>query len=178
MRLYALYGVRALDAALHAQDRAAQEMRPCRPEAVQGPGIMIAGTLLPPSSLAKASRLKFWHQRASCHLGCLSAVDSAAKKLWVSCNTKHLSDRYPAEGVIDYAMEANCDLIVMASHGRRGIKRLSMGRQAIDVLTHSSVPVLICRPRNNCGRPEDRRYSSPKLCKFFAISRESGRCLA
>jgi nucleotide-binding universal stress UspA family protein len=76
---------------------------------------------------------------------CLTAVDSAAKKLGVACNTKHLSDQYPAEGIIAYAKDKNCDLIVMASHGRRGIRRLLVGSQAIDVLTHSSVPVLICR---------------------------------
>ena len=76
---------------------------------------------------------------------CLSAVDSAAKKLGVSCDTKHLSDRYPAEAIIDYAKDKNCDLIVMASHGRRGIRRLLVGSQALDVLTHSSVSVLICR---------------------------------
>ena len=76
---------------------------------------------------------------------CLSAVDSAALKLGVSCDTKHLSDRYPAEAIIDYAKDKNCDLIVMASHGRRGIRRLLLGSQALDVLTHSSVSVLICR---------------------------------
>ena len=76
---------------------------------------------------------------------CLAAVDSAAKKLGVSCDTKHLSDQYPAEGIIAYAKEKNCDLIVMASHGRRGLRRLLLGSQAIDVLTYSSVPVLICR---------------------------------
>ncbi len=76
---------------------------------------------------------------------CLTAVDSAANKLGIPCDTKHLSDQYPAEGIIAYAKENNCDLIVMASHGRRGISRLLLGSQAIDVLTHSSVPVLICR---------------------------------
>jgi nucleotide-binding universal stress UspA family protein len=75
----------------------------------------------------------------------LAEADSAAKKLGVTCDTKHLSDQYPAEGIIAYAKDKNCDLIVMASHGRRGISRLLMGSQAIDVLTHSSVPVLICR---------------------------------
>jgi nucleotide-binding universal stress UspA family protein len=75
----------------------------------------------------------------------LTAVHSAAKNLGVFCDTKHLSDRYPAEGIIDYAKDANCDLIVMASHGRRGLSRLLLGSEAIDVLTHSSVPVLICR---------------------------------
>ena len=76
---------------------------------------------------------------------CLAAVDSAAMKLGVSCDTKHLSDQYPAEGIIAYAKEKNCDLIVMASHGRRGLRRLLLGSQAIEVLTCSSVPVLICR---------------------------------
>jgi nucleotide-binding universal stress UspA family protein len=38
-----------------------------------------------------------------------------------------------------------CDLIVMASHGRRGLAQLLLGNQARNVVAHSSIPVLICR---------------------------------
>ena len=50
-----------------------------------------------------------------------------------------------AEGIVAAAAEKGCDLIVMASHGRRGIGRLLLGSQANEVLTHSKVPTLIVR---------------------------------
>jgi nucleotide-binding universal stress UspA family protein len=48
-------------------------------------------------------------------------------------------------GILDTAKKADCDLIVMASHGRRGLGRILLGSEAVKVLTHSTVPVLICR---------------------------------
>jgi nucleotide-binding universal stress UspA family protein len=50
-----------------------------------------------------------------------------------------------AEAVIASAKKNKCDLIVMASHGRRGLKRLLLGSETSNVLTHSSVPVLVLR---------------------------------
>lgn len=50
-----------------------------------------------------------------------------------------------AEGVILAAKKHGCDLIVMASHGRKGIGRLLLGSETLDVLTHSHIPVLVLR---------------------------------
>ena len=50
-----------------------------------------------------------------------------------------------AEAVIAAAKKHKCDLIVMASHGRKGLKRILLGSEALAVLTHSEVPVLILR---------------------------------
>ena len=50
-----------------------------------------------------------------------------------------------AEGILQAAKTRGCDLIVLASHGRRGFERALLGSQASRVLTHSSVPVLICK---------------------------------
>ncbi|HQQ70243.1 MAG TPA: universal stress protein [Alicycliphilus sp.] len=50
-----------------------------------------------------------------------------------------------AEAVIATAKKHNCDLIVMASHGRKGIKRLLLGSETQHVLTHSHIPVLVLR---------------------------------
>lgn len=50
-----------------------------------------------------------------------------------------------AEAVIAAVHKHNCDLIVMASHGRKGIKRLLLGSETQHVLTHSHVPVLVLR---------------------------------
>lgn len=50
-----------------------------------------------------------------------------------------------AESVISAAKKHKCDLIVMASHGRKGIKRILLGSETQHVLTHSSLPVLVLR---------------------------------
>jgi nucleotide-binding universal stress UspA family protein len=57
----------------------------------------------------------------------------------------YIKDQYAAEGIVEAANTRNCDLIVMASHGRRGFARFLMGSQALRVLMHSSVPVLVYR---------------------------------
>lgn len=75
----------------------------------------------------------------------LSGVRDIAASAGVACDTAHIKDQFPAEGIVDAAKRLDCDLIVMASHGRRGVARLLLGSQANRVLTHSSVPVLIYR---------------------------------
>ena len=63
----------------------------------------------------------------------------------VACNRVYVKDQHPAEGIVATAKDKGCDLIVMASHGRRGVARLLLGSQAYEVLTHCSVPALIVR---------------------------------
>ena len=74
----------------------------------------------------------------------LSAVEEAAKKQGVACETVHVND-FPAEAITGTVKAKGCDLIVMASHGRRGLARVLLGSQAAAVLTQSTVPVLVCR---------------------------------
>lgn len=74
----------------------------------------------------------------------LADVAAQAQKVGVVCDTVHVTE-FPAEGIILTAKDKGCDLIVMASHGRRGLSRVLLGSQAVRVLTHSTVPVLICR---------------------------------
>jgi nucleotide-binding universal stress UspA family protein len=75
----------------------------------------------------------------------LSGVNKLARKADIACATVHAKDQYPAEGILQTADKNACDLIVMASHGRRGLGRLLLGSVAAKVLTHSKLPVLICR---------------------------------
>lgn len=75
----------------------------------------------------------------------LATVAEAAKAGGVECATVHMPDRFPAEAIVDCAKDKGCDLIVMASHGRRGISKLLLGSETTRVLTHSSMPVLVCR---------------------------------
>jgi nucleotide-binding universal stress UspA family protein len=74
----------------------------------------------------------------------LADVAARAQELGVPCETVHVTE-FPAEGIILTAKDKGCDLIVMASHGRRGLSRVLLGSQAVRVLTHATVPVLICR---------------------------------
>jgi len=74
----------------------------------------------------------------------LGAASAAAQKLEVACETVHVND-FPAEGIIETAKAKGCDLIVMASHGRRGLARVLLGSQATRVVALSTLPVLICR---------------------------------
>jgi nucleotide-binding universal stress UspA family protein len=75
----------------------------------------------------------------------LAPIRDLAAKLGVACNTVHLADQYPAEGILEQAKAKGCDLIVMASHGRRGLAKLVLGSQATRVLAYSTIPVLICK---------------------------------
>ena len=63
----------------------------------------------------------------------------------VRFDTVHAKNQHPAEGILTAAKDKDCDLIVMASHGRRGLTRMLLGSQANRVVTHSALPVLICR---------------------------------
>jgi nucleotide-binding universal stress UspA family protein len=75
----------------------------------------------------------------------LDGVQQAAVRLGVTCDAVHVKDQYAAEAIVEEAKTRACDLIVMASHGRRGIVKFVLGSQATRVLAHSSIPLLICR---------------------------------
>lgn len=74
----------------------------------------------------------------------LGIVADAARTAGVACETIHLEDEFPYKGIIETAKAKDCDLIVMASHGRRGIAAVVLGSQTVKVLTHSAIPVLVC----------------------------------
>jgi len=75
----------------------------------------------------------------------LAPIREAAVTKGVACDTVHAKDQYPADAIVETAKAKACDLIVMASHGRRGLTKVLMGSQTTRVLTHSSIPVLVCR---------------------------------
>jgi nucleotide-binding universal stress UspA family protein len=75
----------------------------------------------------------------------LADVAMAAKADGVPCETLHVKERMPAEGILQAAAAERADLIVMASLGRTGLARLLLGSQASEVVHKSTVPVLIVR---------------------------------
>jgi nucleotide-binding universal stress UspA family protein len=75
----------------------------------------------------------------------LADVQTAADQAGVPCRTRHVVDDDPYDAIIAAARDDGCDLIVMASHGRRGLKGLLLGSETQKVLVHSTIPVLVHR---------------------------------
>ncbi|HKM70609.1 MAG TPA: universal stress protein [Stellaceae bacterium] len=63
----------------------------------------------------------------------------------VVCETRHVEHDHVYQAIIDTATSEGCDLILMASHGRRGVSAIILGSETIKVLTHSKIPVLVYR---------------------------------
>lgn len=75
----------------------------------------------------------------------LDQVKAACAAAGVECLAAAVEAAHPWESIIDFGKDQGADLIVMASHGRKGIKRLLLGSETQHVLTHSHIPVLVLR---------------------------------
>ena len=75
----------------------------------------------------------------------LAVVQDAAKEAGVPCATAHEVSFSPWEGIVKAAEENGCDLIFMASHGRRGLASMLLGSETNRGLTHTKIPVLVYR---------------------------------
>ena len=73
----------------------------------------------------------------------LSAV--AMQTAGIACETSQVEHEQPYQAIINTADSKGCDLIVMASHGRRGISAIVLGSETVKVLTHCKIPVLVYR---------------------------------
>lgn len=86
----------------------------------------------------------------------LSKAEAIAASAGVSYNKIHVEADQPYLAIIRAAEEHRCDLIVMASHGRRGVSALVLGSETVKVLTHSAIPVLVCRLKMEATMPSHR----------------------
>ena len=75
----------------------------------------------------------------------LGVVSDAAKLAGVISETLHVEHEQIYQAIIEAAEARRCDLIVMASHGRRGVSAVVLGSETVKVLTHSTIPVLVYR---------------------------------
>ena len=75
----------------------------------------------------------------------VQAVSELCAAADVPCQAHTVEALHPWEAIIDHAKRMECDLLVMASHGRRGVSALLLGSETQKVLTHSKVPVLVVR---------------------------------
>ncbi len=83
--------------------------------------------------------------RADISQAIVDRVTASASAAGVKATAITEKSNFVADTVIDVARRQNCDLIVMASHGRRGLARVLLGSETQHVLTHSHIPVLVLR---------------------------------
>lgn len=76
----------------------------------------------------------------------LGVVAEIAKKAGVACDTVHVREEQPWHGILTAAKDNAADMIVMASHGRRGLSGLLIGSETQKVVTNSTIPVLVYKP--------------------------------
>ncbi len=98
------------------------------------------GISIPASAVAKTE--KKWAEAGQ---AVVEAVKAAAERKGITASAVTSNSDLIAESIIAVARKHKCDLIVMASHGRRGLKRLLLGSETTHVLTHSHVRVLVLR---------------------------------
>lgn len=75
----------------------------------------------------------------------LEAVKAEALAAGVSCECVSVLSDLPYDAIIRQAKKSKCDLIMMASHGRKGLSSILLGSETAKVLTHSTIPVLVVR---------------------------------
>lgn len=98
------------------------------------------GALIDPTTPEKYAELA--EQQAAEYLG---EVQKLCAEAGVDCGTVSATSDVPYEAIIAAAESAGCDLIFMASHGRRGFSGFLLGSETNKVLTHSKIPVLVYR---------------------------------
>ena len=122
------HGMKAKVTALHVIPR---YMPPMAEEAA------LAYTLYSPQDYKKST------EKAA--LAMLDRARAAIESGKVKCDTAFVTDDQPWNAIVKAAKSKKCDLIVMASHGRRGLAGILLGSETTKVLTHSKTPVLVCR---------------------------------
>ena len=73
----------------------------------------------------------------------LAVIERAAHEAGVTCDTVYVNANHAYEAIIQTAQAKECDCIVMASHGRKGVQGLLIGSETTKVLTHTKLPVLV-----------------------------------
>jgi nucleotide-binding universal stress UspA family protein len=97
---------------------------------------------VPPELLSPREHAAAVKRTAARYLG---AVKQVARVARVPCSVRYVMAAHPYDEIVKEARRRRCDLIAIASHGRRGISRLLLGSETSKVLAHSGIPVLVCR---------------------------------
>jgi nucleotide-binding universal stress UspA family protein len=86
----------------------------------------------------------------------LDVAKNIAATAGVPCDLVHFEHEQPYQAIIDTAQNRGCDAIQMASHGRRGVSAMVLGSETLKVLTHSAIPVIVCRRQRPASLSEIR----------------------
>jgi len=97
---------------------------------------------LPVGYMTPQQHAKIIEKAAASYLG---VIEQVAKRAGVRCECIHVTNDFPADAILAIAKKNKCDLIFMASHGRRGLASVLLGSETQKVLTHSKIPVLVSR---------------------------------
>ena len=106
------------------------------------PVLYAVSTMPAPELILPREHKKAMNRLAAKELGAMEKMCNSAGVVWEGV---HVPDQEPYLAVINVARRKRCDLVVMASHGRRGIAGLLLGSETQKVLSHSKIPVLVCR---------------------------------
>lgn len=97
-------------------------------------------------AVVQGQSIEYYDERVAAELEILAqSVRDKAAAVGIDVEFVGETDSSPPSTILRVAQERNCDLIVMSSHGRRGITRIMLGSQTIEVLTHSDIPVLVVK---------------------------------
>ena len=105
--------------------------------------LMMDEGFMPPNTMAIRKRFEEATGKRSKKI--LDDTKMIAKAAAVECAGVTVSSGMPYDAIIKQAVKAKCDLIMMASHGRKGIVSILLGSETAKVLTHSTIPVLVVR---------------------------------
>jgi len=116
---------------------------------------LTALTVMPPiygsiwgSSYIPATKIEeYEHEVTELAEQYLGVAKQAAAAVKVPCKVIRAEGAHPHQAIIEVAKEQGCDLIVMASHGRRGVAAIVLGSETMKVLTQSKIPILVVRPK-------------------------------
>ena len=98
-----------------------------------------------PTETSRSLITEFKKQTAECSKEILDEARIRATASGVGCEVVSVANNSPYDAIIKQATKSKCDLIVMASHGRKGFEGLLLGSETSKVLVHSKVPVLVVR---------------------------------
>ena len=103
---------------------------------------MVYRNFLPVGYLTPQQHAAMIEKTAAKYLG---FIKQEAENAGVACKCIHVTNDFPADAILAVAEKEKCDLIYLASHGRRGIAGVLLGSETQKVLVHSKIPVLVCR---------------------------------
>ena len=102
--------------------------------------VVTESVLVPRNTASEYARLAEEHAAER-----LKPGEAYARSHGVPVRTEHVYAEFPHEAIVDAVQRDHCDLVCMASHGRKGLASVLLGSETHKVLTHSKIPVLVCR---------------------------------